>query len=341
MPPVTLETTVPLAHVRELPHGERVVGYYLVSRFDVKPKRTGGNYLALHLQDATGKMDARMWEGFEEVLAKVKPGDAVKIDAVRNDYNETRTLIIERIRPATLEEVPDPKVFLPHSPLPTDQAREQLAALLDSMSSDPLRRLLQAIFAEEEFLRIFLSAPAGKQWHHAEIGGLVQHTLMLAHVADGICRFYPQLNRDLLVSGAILHDIGKVFELSADHAIDYTVDGRLMGHIYLGATLVEDKIDQQPDFPPEIRRQLVHLILAHQGDGTMGSPVKPMTPESLVIHYLDQLDSKLDAFRRVRAQTPEGQPFSEYVKLMDRFFYMQTIDTQGNDLAGGPGDDRT
>jgi 3'-5' exoribonuclease len=337
MPPVTPETSPLLANVRDLPAGERVVGYYLVTRLEIKPKRAGGSYLELHLQDGSGKMDARMWEGFEDVPTRTKPGDVVKIDAVRNDYNDSRTLIIERMRPATLEEVPDPKAFLPHSPLATEQAREQLAALMDSISKEPIRRLLQTIFDDADFLRIYLTAPAGKQWHHAEIGGLVQHTLTLAHVADCICQFYPQLNRDLLVTGAILHDIGKVFELTADHAIDYTVDGRLMGHIYLGATFVEEKISQLTEFPPEIRRQLVHMILAHQGDGTMGSPVKPMTLESLVIHYLDQLDSKLNAFQRVRAQTPDGQPFSEYVKLMDRFFYLQSIDTQGDGLAGGPG----
>ena len=143
MPPVTPEMTLPLARVRELPAGERVVGFYLLTRLEIKPKRTGGSYLELHLQDASGKMDARMWDGFEEVAARGRPGDVVKIDAVRNDYNDTRTLIIERIRPATAEEVPDPKAFLPHSPLPTEAAREQLAHLLDSITNEPIRRLLR------------------------------------------------------------------------------------------------------------------------------------------------------------------------------------------------------
>jgi 3'-5' exoribonuclease len=186
--------------------------------------------------------------------------------------------------------------------------------------------LVEAVLCDADFRRAFLEAPGGKLWHHASLGGLAEHTVKLAQVADAICPHYPALNRDLLVTGALLHDVGKVMEYTSDAAIEYSVEGRLMGHIVQGVLLVENKLAAIPDFPPETRRQVLHLILSHQGEPTMSSPVKPMTPEALVLHFLDEIDSKLDAFARVRAATPEGQDFSEYVKLMERFFYLKSIE---------------
>jgi 3'-5' exoribonuclease len=323
---VTPQTSPPIVRVRELPSGDRITGFYLLGRMDTKPKRSGGQYLEMTLQDATGKVSAKMWEGFEEFIVLAKTGIAVKVEATADRYQGIFGLVVSRIRPATEAEVADPHVFLPRSPLSSADAHRLLSELIAGMTNEHLKTLLETVFADSGFHERFFESPAGKLWHHAEAGGLAEHSVTIARVADAICCFYPALNHDLLVTGALLHDIGKIFELSSEALIDYSVDGRLLGHIFMGAGFVEDHINRLETFPPEIKRQLLHIILAHQGDGTMGSPVKPMTLEALVIHFLDELDSKFEAFQRVRAATPEGQDFSDWVRLMERFFYLKSID---------------
>ncbi len=328
---VTPQTSPALAQVRELPAGDRVTGFYLVTKLEIKPKRNGEPYLELRLQDATGHIEAKMWEHFETFAAAAKAGDVVKVEATADRYNQAPQLIVSRIRVATPDEVTDRRQFLPHSPLSAAEAQVQLTAIIESLTNPHLTTLLQTIFADEEFTDRFLNAPGGKMWHHATLGGLVEHTLSLAKLAEMMASHYPALDRDLLIAGALLHDVGKVLELTTEVGFDYSVDGRLIGHIVQGTLLVEQAIAKLPDFPPEVRRQVLHLILSHQGDGTMGSPIKPMTLEALVLHYLDELDSKCNAFERERNKTPDGQDFSEYVKLMERFFYFKSLEGQRED----------
>jgi 3'-5' exoribonuclease len=324
MPPVTIESTPPLSRIRELPTGEKIIGFYLLIKLEVKPKKSGGNYLELRLQDSSGTLDAKKWEEFDDFAAIAKPGDVIKIEASVDRYRDLPGLVISRLRHATEEEAPDRSMFLPHSTLPTERAREELIRHIESITRPELRALLASIFGDAEFLAAFLRAPGGKLWHHATIGGLAEHSISLCYLADALSTLYADLNRDLLIAGAMLHDLGKAFELSTEIAIDYTVDGRLLGHITQGVLHVDRAISVIPDFPAELRRQLLHLILSHQGDGTMGSPVKPMTLEALALHYCDELDSRINAFQGVRAHTPNGREFSDYVKLMDRFFYFRS-----------------
>ncbi|MBI5060104.1 HD domain-containing protein [candidate division KSB1 bacterium] len=326
MPPVTLDTTPSLARVRELPTGEKIIGFYLLTKLEVKPKKSGGNYLELRLQDSSGTLDAKKWEEFEEFAAVAKPGDVLKIEAVVDRYREIPGLVISRLRHATGDEAPDGSVFLPHSTLSETQAQQELFRHIESITRPDLRALLEAIFGDAGFLAAFLRAPGGKLWHHATIGGLAEHTISMCYLADALSTLYSDLNRDLLIAGAMLHDLGKAFELKTEIAIDYTVEGRLLGHITQGVLHVDRAISAIPEFPDELRRQLLHLILSHQGDGTMGSPVKPMTLEALVLHYCDELDSRINAFQGVRSHTPEGREFSDYVKLMERFFYFRSAD---------------
>jgi len=325
MPP-TPETSPPLTRVRELPAGDKITGFYMLTKLETKPKRDGTSYAVFHLQDASARIEAKMWEGFEKFAAAAKSGDVLKVEATVDHYRDVPGLVISRVRLATPEEAPDRRAFLAHSSLPAAEASAQFDALIASLQNPHLKALIETVFGDADFRRAFLEAPGGKLWHHAALGGLAEHTVKLAQVADAVCVNYPALNRDLLVTGALLHDVGKVMEYTTDAAIDYSVEGRLLGHIVQGTLLVESKLSALPDFPEEARRQVLHLILSHQGDPTMSSPVKPMTPEALTLHFLDELDSKLDAFARVRAATPEGQDFSEYVKLMERFFYLKPIE---------------
>lgn len=327
--PVTPETSPALARVRELPAGDKVTGFYLLTKLETKPKRDGTPFLILHLQDSTGKIEAKKWEEFDDFVAAAKPGDVVKVEAAVDRYRDVPGLVVNRIRLTTPEEVTDRRAYLPHSTVTAAEASAMLNSTVDSLTNPHLKKLLQAVFEDAEYRKAFHEAPGGKMWHHAALGGLAEHTIQLARVADGICALYPSLNRDLLITGALLHDVGKVMEYTVEVGIDYSVEGRLIGHIVQGTLFVDRKISEIPDFPAEIRRQVLHLILSHQGEPTMSSPVRPMTPEALALHYLDELDSKLNAFERVRSNTPDGRDFSDYVNLMERFFYLKSIESPG------------
>jgi len=323
---VSLATTTPLKSVRELPTGDSVQGFYLLTKIETRPKKSGEPFLIVELQDHSGKIEGKMWDNFSEALESLKPGDPVFVDARLDHYQKLPSLVLTSLRKATEIEVPDRRSFLPHSSLPATQANERLVRVIETINEPHLRALLDAIFDDLSFRRRFLETPGGKAWHHATVGGLVEHTLSMVTLADAICGHYPQLHRDLLICGTLLHDIGKVQELTVEPALDYTSEGRLLGHIAQGVLLVESKIRELDEFPGELRKQLLHIILSHQGEPTMGSPVKPMTLEALALHYLDELDSRVSAFEQIRARTPERQEFSDYQRLMDRFFYFRSPD---------------
>jgi 3'-5' exoribonuclease len=329
---VTPQTSPSLNRVRELPAGDKVTGFYLLTKLETRQKKDGVPYLVCTLQDSTASLEAIFWENFSDFLNTAEIGSVLKVEGTLDRYRDVPRLHLIRVRKATEDEVPDRRAFLPHSPLTAEDARRQISEIIAAFENMPLQALLESVFNDEEFARGFFEAPGGKMWHHAALGGLAEHTLSLAKVADAVCTLYPVLHRDLLVAGALLHDIGKVFEFTTDVAIDYSVEGRLLGHIVQGTLLLERKIAELPEFPEETRRQILHLVLSHQGDGSMGSPVKPMTREALTLHYLDELDSRLEAFARIQSNTPPGQDFSDYVRLMERFFYLRSLD----DNTGSP-----
>lgn len=335
---VTPATTPLLAQVRALPAGDIVTGFYLLTKIETRKKKDGNPFLTLSLQDATGSVEAKMWDSFAEFYASAKAGDVIKVEGSMDYYNGAPQLIVSRIRPATEEEVPDRRIFLPHSPLSADDARAQLDELIASVRNPHLSAALHAVFDDAEFMERFLISPGGKKWHHCTIGGLAEHTVSLGKLADSVGNLYAELDRDLLVSGALLHDIGKVFELSSDVAFDYTAEGRLFGHIVEGTLFLERKLMAIPEFPEETRKHLLHLILSHQGDPNMGSPVKPSTLEALVLHYCDQIDSRVAAFLRER-NSADGQEFS-WINLMQQFFYFKRIDSYDETTGGDPNGER-
>jgi 3'-5' exoribonuclease len=321
---VTPANTPPLEQVRALPAGDIITGFYLLGKIETRKKKDGNPFLTMSLQDATGSLEAKMWDSFAEFYAGAKSGDVVKVEGRVDHFGGNPQLVVSRIRLATEEEVPDRTQFMPHSPLSAEDAKQLLSELLESIENPNLKAAVAAVYDDPDFLERFLAAPGGKKWHHPTLGGLAEHTISLAKLADQVGQLYDSVDRDLLVSGALLHDIGKVWELSVDLAFDYTAEGRLLGHIVQGTMFLDQKLREIPDFPEETRRQLIHLILSHQGDPSMGSPVKPATLEALVLHYCDQIDSRISAFLRER-ESAEGQDFS-WIKLMEQFFYYRKID---------------
>jgi 3'-5' exoribonuclease len=323
---VTLATTPELKTVRDYSANDQVQGFYLLSKVETRNKKNGEPFLIVELADASGKIDGKMWDGFDDALETLRAGDAVFVDGRVDIYQNNAGLTLAALRKATDKEVPDKRNFLAHSALSATKANEQLMETIESINDSYLKQLLLAVFDDLSFRKRYLDTPGGKNWHHSSVGGLAEHTLSMVKLANFACDRYPQLNRDLLIAGTLMHDVGKVIELTFEPTLDYTSEGRLIGHITLGTLLIDEKIRAIENFPSELRKQLLHLVLSHQGEPEKGSAVKPMTLEALVLHYLDELDSRVSAFEQVRARTPESQDFSDYQRLMERFFYFRPAD---------------
>ena len=199
---------------------------------------------------------------------------------------------------------------------------EELQLIMEDIKDKYLKELLRLLFAEEEFIRLFTTAPAAKALHHVYLGGLMEHSLSMARLARMVSDNYDNVNRDLLLTGAILHDLGKVYELSFQKTFSYTDEGRLLGHITIGVEMIEKKITAIPGFPSELRMLLKHMILSHHGEYLYGSPKRPKTIEALMLYYLDDLDAKVNGFQQVMSKNNDDQSnWSEFHKLFERFLF--------------------
>ncbi|MCR4440055.1 MAG: HD domain-containing protein [bacterium] len=315
-----------MAHalIKDLRPGDQVLDFFVVRKKELRLKRgTNESYLALQLGGQSGRISATVWDDAEATYAKIAIGQVIKAKGTVVDYCGKPHVNVEKIRPAREEEVEAAEAFVPVCPKDVAQLWERLDRLVASVGNEHLGRLLRALFGDQDFRRAFGQAPAGKLWHHNYRGGLLEHTVAVAETCDAVHQRYARVDRDLLVTGALLHDVGKVRELKVTGFIDYSDEGRLVGHIVLGAQMVREKIQTLPDFPEELAMRLVHLVLAHQGKGEYGSPVVPMTIEAIILYYADELDSKANAFERIMGRDREaGKRWSRYVELMDRFLYL-------------------
>jgi 3'-5' exoribonuclease len=278
--------------------------------------------LVVDIADSTGHLQGVMWENAEETYHKVETNRPVEITGKVGTFRGVSQITIERLKIAVVDSV-DPYRFLPSSPNNSDQQGKRLLTIIEGLRNPHLKTLLQMIFNEDKFLQRFIKAPGGKQWHHAYLGGLVDHVLDQCALAESVAALYPELDRDLLMCGVILHDIGKVYELEIGCTIEYSTRGRLVGHLVIGASLVERAIKNIDDFPKELGWRLEHLILAHHDSSEYGSPVPPMIPEAIVLHHIDEIDAKLNALNKIKeSETSLDNPWSSYNKLLDRFLYL-------------------
>jgi len=308
---------VRLPRINEINGTSLGAGFFLCAK---KERRTGrsGSFLVLVLQDTTGSIDAKVFQDVDLSSAQFEAGEFVAVQAKGNLFNQRLELIIDKIRRV----IPDDEKAgfkaedcIPCSPRPLDEMWAELQGRIASVSSEPIRELLQRIVARHgERLRIW---PAARQIHHAYRGGLIEHVLKIMDIAVFLADAYA-LRRDLVIAGALLHDIGKLEELTYDVAIDYSVEGNLIGHIVIGVGMVRDVVREMPDFPPELALELEHLILSHHGSKEMGSPVKPMTPEAFVLAAADDFDAKLHQVRRHLADDASEGRFTSYHRYLER-----------------------
>ena len=278
-------------------HENKVVtSSFVVIAKQVKPKKTGEPYLALTLGDRTGQVEAKMWDNVEDAIDAFEQEDVVKVKGLLNKYKNRFQITIHRVRKLQESEI-DFADYLPKTSKDIGELWRTLAGFVATFQNSHLKALVEAFMSDPEIAEAYRNAPAAKSLHHAYIGGLLDHVVSLFRSCDLLCRNYPQINRDLLLTGAFLHDIGKIHELTYKRTFSYTTRGQLLGHMIIELEMLQAKLAQFPDFPPELKTLVEHLIISHHGEYEFGSPKLPMFAEALMLHYLDDLDSKLESMR--------------------------------------------
>jgi 3'-5' exoribonuclease len=307
----------------ELLEGQATTSYFLAKQVQVRQRKSGEPYLTMVLADRTGELPAVMWEGVDDVAKGLADGDIVKVQAVLGAYHGDPQLTVSRVRRAAPQEV-SPDDYLPRTDSDPAVLLAALDAAVEAVRDPHLKRLLSELFADPTTRASFGAAPAAKAIHHAVLGGLLEHTVSVVGLCRLLADYYPAVNRDLLLAAAILHDLGKVRELTWDRIFDYTDAGRLLGHITLGALMVEERIRAIPDFPPDLANSLLHCILSHHGELEWGSPKRPKTLEAIVLHYAENLDGKVNSFLTFSKRYPDPQHpgWTQFNKALDRFLYV-------------------
>ncbi|MBP3728817.1 MAG: HD domain-containing protein [Lachnospiraceae bacterium] len=272
--------------------GDNISEIVLCRSKEVAQTKVGKNYYSLKLQDASGSVDGKIWD-LSSGIDHFEAMQYIKVEGEVKRYQNSLQLSIRRLRVAREGEY-DPKDYIPVSPYPIEEMYEKLLTTLRSISHPKLRTLLEAFFVNDPaFVKAFKAHSAAKSVHHSFSGGLLQHTLRVTELCEDYCKKYPMIKRDLLLAGALCHDIGKTRELSSFPANDYTDEGQLLGHIVIGVQMLSEKMAQIPGFPANVRNELLHIILAHHGEFEFGSPKKPALLEALALHMADNTDAKI------------------------------------------------
>ena len=288
-----------MKYIRELREGMRIAGIYLCKFRQSAVTKNGKPYENVILQDKTGTIDAKIWEPNSVGIEEFDSLDYIDIIGDVTSFAGALQVSVKRLRKAGEGEY-DPADYLPSSRFNTQEMYQELLSWVDSVKNPYLSRLLKSYFAEDrEFIRRFQMSSAAKSVHHGFIGGLLEHTLSVTRLCGYFAKAYPILNRDLLITAAILHDVGKTKELSAFPANDYTDDGQLLGHIMMGAEMVHDRAKAIPGFPEQMENELKHCILAHHGELEYGSPKKPALAEALALNLADNTDARMETLREL------------------------------------------
>jgi 3'-5' exoribonuclease len=307
-----------------LSKNDQINHFLLIRRFDLRTTRNGSDFLSTELGDKTASLNANVWEGFTEVAARGKVGDVVKVAGTIEEYQGSLQIRVSSIRLAKSSDEVSPKDFLPQSKRNLKEMKDEFNKRINNNSNKYLNTLLTQIFNSERF-ELFCTAPAGKSWHHAYIHGLIEHTLEIIKICELMCEFHQELNKDLLIAGAMLHDIGKIEELSYDSAFEYTDKGKLVGHIVIASNLVRDEIKKISGFPEELENNLIHLILSHQGKLEHASPVVPKTTEAIVLYQADELSAKVNAYKNaVESELKDGSNWTRFIQLAGTDLYKFT-----------------
>ena len=309
--------------IADLKAGQKITDFFVLRHKEIRTKKDSDEiYLALELGDASGRIFGSYWGDASAVESCLNAGTLVKIRATVIEWHNQHHLSIDKSRSANDDDNISLELFLPHAKEPLSSLLEDYDAFIKQIKNRHLKQLFKKLLNDSDFKRLLQKAPGGKLWHHCYLGGLLEHSNSVARLVCALSENYEHMNRDLLLAGALLHDVGKVQEYKWHGYIDFSDAGRLQGHIAIGYHIVAPCIDSIRDFPDSLRNELLHLVLSHQGQKEHGSPIPPMTREAIILNYADEIDSKLGAFERIyeKEKAPD-KAWSNYVKLLDRFLY--------------------
>jgi 3'-5' exoribonuclease len=309
---------MPRRYIHQLADGDSLDDVFLVSDKQVRANRQGNSFLQLELRDRSGAITGRLWNAGENVARTFEAGAFLHVRGKVQMYQGGLQVILTHINPAPAGTF-DPGDFLPHTEQNLAQLQEKLRASLRRVANPHLKALADVFLLDEAFLHAFSRCPAGVRHHHAYVGGLLEHVVTLLDAAERLLPLYPDVDKDLVLLGVFLHDVGKVRELTYDRAFSYTDEGQLIGHLVIGVEMLNERLKEvehftNEPFPKELALRLKHMIVSHNGSYEFGSPKLPMTPEALALHLLDTFDSKVHGLTREiredRNTTPAWTPFN-------------------------------
>ncbi|MCL1894109.1 MAG: HD domain-containing protein [Holophagaceae bacterium] len=310
--------------IKSFKEGDIFAGYLLAQEVAFKTTTRGTDYLECTLSDSSGRIKAILWDlrAVEGEMELIQPDAFLKVKGSITIFSGRLQLKLDKVRHATDDEIVDLSDFFPISGRDITEMVAELDNFIDSLKDPWIKKLVVALLRDDKTKRdAFVRAPAAKHLHHVFIGGLLEHTLSVVAMAERACGHYREINRDLVIAAALLHDIGKIAELCYDRSFGYTDEGNLLGHISMEALWIQNAMAGIENFPTEIRRQLLHIILSHHGKLEFGSPVLPKTPEALLVHYLDDLDGKLESvFTNIREDASNGN-WTPFNKSLERMLY--------------------
>lgn len=284
-----------------------------------------GHYLTLILGDRSGQRRARVWDDAEAIAAEIEEGGVIKIQGTLETYMDKPQIRVQRIRAAQEGEF-DWRDMLPSSPRDPEAMLASVLEAAESITNPHLAALIARFYGNEDFLEALQWVPAGRKVHHAYLSGLLEHLTEMLAVAHTVVQLYPQIDADLLIAGILLHDIGKVREIRWGLNIDYTDEGRLLGHIVMGDEMIAAAIAELPDFPPELALRLRHMLLAHHNRYEWGSPRRPQTLEAIALAKIDDLSAQVNRFWLLLQQRERGETWTPYDRLLDRRLYAGETD---------------
>ncbi|HBG47262.1 MAG TPA: HD family phosphohydrolase [Deltaproteobacteria bacterium] len=308
-------------YIKDIREKDSVQDVFLVSKKETGISKSGKAYLSLRLMDSSGEMEARVWDDAEEIAKAFNKNDVVSVKAYAVAYQGGVQMNVSAVK-ALAENAYSLRDFLPASAKDPATLASEIDSIIASLKDRHVKALLEAIFTDPEVRGKFLMAPAAKSMHHPWLGGLAEHVVSMCGLADKLVEHYGEaINRDLLIAGSMLHDIGKIWELSYQRSFDYTDEGRLLGHITIGVELIDRKASAIPDFPRELSVLIKHMVLSHHGHLEFGSPKRPKTIEAIILSYIDDLDAKVTMVRSLVTDKGDGSNWTSYQKLFERYIY--------------------
>jgi len=313
----------------KLNKNDTVDHFLLIRNIEVRTAKNGSNYLSIEIGDRSLSVNSNIWENFDPIYKNFKAGDIVRVKGSMDDYRGVPQINISSIKPPGEAEDISISDFLPKSKRNPEIMKKEFFERIEKISDSNLKSLMKLIFDDNNFEKFSLS-PAGKSWHHGYVHGLIEHTLEIIKICDLMCDVHSEINRDLLISGAMMHDYGKTEELSVDASFNYTDKGKLLGHIVISAMIINETTKKLPNFPEELKNNLLHIVLSHQGKLEFASPVVPKTLEAITLYHTDELSAKVNAYKNVLFSEIKGD------NKWTRFITLASTDLHKHNLSSDP-----